>query len=209
MAKMSKGKVKGKVKASSNADDIYNIWATTWAIDRDGERIDPNAIKNLQKYIKENPVIYYDHGWMLGTDADSRLPIGKAVRGIRVKDKGIKISFKFHELEFAQKIKYLVDEGVLNSGSIGFIAKDFARDPDGTRVITDAELFELSVVGIPANAEAQIIRGLGNKQEVVLALKSVMDEFKKSEETNGVSEKVDPRPLTRGQKLKMFIADKM
>lgn len=161
--------------------DVYSAWASTKNVDRDNEVILPAAFRgSLQAYLKRNPVIYYDHAWAsFGPPSDSTLPVGKAVGGRVDAEKGLLISWKFHELEFAQKIKYLVDAGVLNTVSVGFIPKDVVWDPikiaeqlqragielpeTPRRLYKEVELLELSVVGIPSNREAEIIRGLEGK----------------------------------------------
>ena len=55
----------------------------------------------------------------------------------------------------AQRIKRLIDMGALDSMSIGFSVKEF-KIVDGIRVIEEVELFEISIVTFPANAEASI-----------------------------------------------------
>ena len=46
----------------------------------------------------------------------------------------------------------------MSSFSVGFIPKEWDRDPDGRLVFTEVELLETSAVPVPANAQANIMR---------------------------------------------------
>lgn len=167
-----KAVIKGKDK-----EGIYSALASTKDVDRDGEVILPKAFKNLDSYLKTNPVIYYDHAWAtFGSPNEGTLPIGKAVSGHVDEENGLYLSWKFSELPFAQMVKTLVDEGILNGVSVGFIPKSWDWGENNERVYTEVELLELSVVGIPANGYAQILRRLeeDGKQEAAVAVKSIM-----------------------------------
>lgn len=63
-------------------------------------------------------------------------------------------------------MKYLYDAGFISAVSVGLIPLTFdAQDP---RVITSAELLELSFVTIPANPEAlSLMKSLGLKGEML------------------------------------------
>jgi hypothetical protein len=132
-------------------------------------------------------VIYYDHAcatW--DAPREETLPIGKAIAGKIDPEKGLSISWKFTDLEFAQKVKHLVDLGVLNTTSVGFIPKHWDINSDGQRAYDDVELLELSVVGIPSNREAEIQRSLtakGFKPPVIEEVKSILHDLDSSEPT--------------------------
>jgi len=149
--------------------ELYTAWASTKEMDRDEEIILPTAVRNLKAFLNSNPVIYFDHAWMSWTPSEESLPVAKAVHGFVDEEKGVQISFQFHDLEFAQKIKYLVDEGVLNTMSIGFIPKEWDFNDEGHRVYTDVELLEVSVVGIPSNRSAEILRAMDPGKRKVAA----------------------------------------
>ena len=137
----------GKMQKS---EDKYTIVASTGMVDRDDEIILPSAFKNLKSFLKDNPVILWAHNY--GTP-----PIGKAVDG-KITDEALVLNIEFAETEFGKEVKYLYDNGFMNSFSVGFIPKDWERDPDGKLVFTDVELLETSAVPVPANAQANIIR---------------------------------------------------
>jgi HK97 family phage major capsid protein len=64
----------------------------------------------------------------------------------------------FASTPFAQEIKTLVDEGMLNTVSVGGRYVDWDFDKDGRKVVTDLELWETSIVTIPSNRSALIQR---------------------------------------------------
>jgi len=130
--------------------DTYGIMASTGDKDRDGEIVAPAAFKNLKQYLGTNPVILFGHQY-------DQPPIAKATDG-KVLDNGLRLDIEFAETPFAKEVKYLYDNGFMNSFSIGFIPKDWEVDKNGTRVYTDVELLEVSAVPVPANAAATMIR---------------------------------------------------
>ena len=64
--------ITGVLKAKK--DDIYTIVASSKSVDRDNEIILPSAFKNLDSYLKNNPVVLGFHDY-------HNFPIGKAVSG--------------------------------------------------------------------------------------------------------------------------------
>ncbi len=132
------------------ADNKYSIVASTGNEDRDGEKILPTSFKNLKSYLSKNPVILWAHDYR-------KPPIAKATAG-KITDNGVVLDIEFAETEFAQEVKYLYDKKFLNSFSVGFIPREWERDPDGKMVYTEVELLETSAVPVPANAEANMIR---------------------------------------------------
>lgn len=136
-------------------DPVYRFVASTQTVDRHGERILVSAW-DLTNY-KKNPIILFGHdAWSLDN------AIGKAI-AVEITDKELIIDVVFSKAnERAQKIKAMVEEGVLNMVSVGFIPKKW-EDIDGIPTVTEAELLEVSIVQIPANPEAESIRRLGFK----------------------------------------------
>lgn len=136
-------------------DPVYRFVASTETVDRHGERILVSAW-DLTNY-KKNPIILFGHdAWSLDN------AIGRAV-AVEVTEKELIIDVVFSKVnDRAQKIKAMVEEGVLNMVSVGFIPKKW-EDIDGIPTVTEAELLEVSIVQIPANPEAESIRRLGFK----------------------------------------------
>ena len=130
-----------------NDDGSVNIkgYASTIDQDRAGDIIESNAwAKGGIGNYENNPIILFNH--------DYHNPIGKATE-LEVNDNGLQIKGKISKS--AGKIRDLVKEGVLGAFSVGFRVKDadYIEETDGYR-IKDAELFEISVVSVPANQAA-------------------------------------------------------
>lgn len=127
-------------------------------IDRDGEVVSPKGMK--KKAYAGNPIVLVNH------DAQS-LPVAKA---LWVKSEDNRIIAKYvvsDKTQLARDVFGLLQDGTLSAHSIGFISNPDKRSaPSATElkkypywsgakaVHRDWELFEFSIVGIPANPEA-------------------------------------------------------
>lgn len=129
--------------AEIKGEDIIGAVASSGSMDRDGDILVPSGweLDNFRK----NPVLLWAH------DSYS-LPIGKAT-DISIIGNDLRFNAKFaeNENEFAGKVAKLMRGGFLNSFSVGFIPKE--RDEAGR--MSKMELLEISVVNVPANAEAR------------------------------------------------------
>lgn len=135
---------------------------TTAGVDRDGDVVDPKGM-DLTKFNK-NPVIFLNH-------ASHRFPIGKALwlrlhtdtegkKGIMAK------GFISEATQEANEAFGLMQEEILTTTSIGFgikengarlpTEKEVKSFPGIKRMITETELYEFSIVGVPANTDAVI-----------------------------------------------------
>ena len=135
-------------KSVEEADDgSVNIkgYASTNDTDRAGDVIDKEAWEKggLENYTN-NPVILFNH--------DYNRPIGRAT-GLETDDRGLKLTANISKS--AGDVTNLVKEGILRAFSVGFRVKDadYIDETDGLK-ISDAELFEVSVVSVPANQAA-------------------------------------------------------
>ena len=134
-------------KAQSDDDGTIKIqgYASTNDTDRAGDVIEKDAwLQGGLDNFKNNPILLFNH--------DYNSPIGKAT-GLEVTDRGLKIDGIISKS--AGKIAEMVKEGILGAFSVGFRVKDadYIEETDGLR-IKDAELFEVSVVSVPANQSA-------------------------------------------------------
>lgn len=141
--------------------DEFTAIASSSVVDRQGEVIDQSGwdLKNF----KDNPILLWMH--------DHTKPLGKATR-VWLDKTGKEPVLKFKGVistatEWGRAAKQLVDEGILNSFSVGFRANDI---DDNT--ITKAELYEISLVTVPANPEARIVaakalKDAGIKDDVI------------------------------------------
>ena len=140
-------------------DETYWMTASTPALDRDGERILPEAFTaSIPRYMK-NPVILWGHDY-------SKLPIGKALDVKVNPGKSLTMKIQFAGTPLGQEVRQLFDEKVLNSFSVGFIPKKSKAADDGTNVYTECELLEVSAVTIPSNPEALMFDGRNYSEEV-------------------------------------------
>ena len=136
-------------KLSKKGGDVeqadVRLLASTEAVDRDGEVIMQSGW-DLTHFLK-NPVILWAHDY-------TSLPIGKALR-VEKTSKGLEIDIKFASEKAnpkAQQVKTLIDEGIQNAGSVGFIPTK--RNEQDESIIEEAQLLEFSLVPVPANPEA-------------------------------------------------------
>ncbi|WP_182422308.1 HK97 family phage prohead protease [Aureimonas sp. ME7] len=89
-------------------------------------------------------------------DHDPRLIIG-VWEDIVETDKGLSVRGRFIlDTVAGAEARALVKAGAFNGLSIGFRARADARSANGGRVLTDIDLVEISVVGLPAAAKARI-----------------------------------------------------
>jgi HK97 family phage prohead protease len=119
--------------------------ASTADWDRAGDSIEVDAwTKGGLKNFENNPIILFNH--------DYNRPIGRATKIVPTKD-GLHLEAKISKA--AKDVAELVKDGVLGAFSVGFRVKDadYIKETDGY-LIKDAELFEVSVVSVPANQAA-------------------------------------------------------
>lgn len=133
----------------TKADDgSFIAVASTNSVDRHGEVVDNNGWE-LKSY-KKNPVILWAHD-----HTEPAIGVAKKtwVEGVGKKAK-LMIQPVLHDVtEKARAIKQLVEMGVINSLSVGFKP---IESPDGV-TFTKNELLEVSMVNVPANADAMML----------------------------------------------------
>jgi HK97 family phage prohead protease len=138
----------------SNADDrTLEFVGSTEKWDRDDEIILSSAW--MLDHYRQNPVVLFAHDHY-------QPPIGKTTSVGVNKDGELKFKVKFAEPEvygFADTVYKLYKNGYMNAVSVGLMPLEWeygksAEEP--YRVITKAELYELSMVPVGANPEALI-----------------------------------------------------
>ena len=151
--------------------------ASTNALDRTGDVINHDAWtkSNGLENFKQNPIILFNH--------DYNKPIGRAT-SMEVSEQGLEVGAKISKS--AGEIKDLIKDGVLGAFSVGFRVKDadYNDETDGYK-IKDAELFEVSVVSVPANQTAMfsIAKSFDSQEEY--------EEFKKTFISNNMATPTD------------------
>lgn len=136
----------GVFKAREDAQELLiEGWANKAVVDRTGDIITKDAWQ-LDNYSK-NPIILFSH--------DKNQPIGRAIV-TEAKDEGLFVKAKISKSDAPEisKVRDLIKEGVLNAFSVGFDMKQSEKTADGYNEIKAAELFEISVVAIPANQDS-------------------------------------------------------
>ena len=161
------------------ADDGSISWVMSdYSVDTDLERVDPKGWD--LKGFKKNPVVLWSHDYM-------RPAIGR-VDSPRVKDGQLvgRVRFSSKEVDpFAAMIEGKVREGIINGGSVGFKTRkiEIVDDPKATEILIHRkqELFEFSIVNMPANTNAMATRSA--KLEEGKETKDSLDKlFKKTDE---------------------------
>lgn len=133
-------------KISEDADYItIRGMASTKDTDRVGDIMDPDCWTKggLDNYMS-NPIILFNH--------DYNRPIGRGT-DVKVTKNGLELTAKISKAD--RYISKLIQDGVLSTFSVGFKVRDadHMKETGGLR-IKDAELYEVSVVSIPANQAA-------------------------------------------------------
>jgi uncharacterized protein len=135
-------------------DGSFIAVASTNTVDRHGEIVDNNGWD--LKAFKKSPVILWAHDHY-----EPAIGVSKKtwVEGAGKKAK-LMITPIFHDVtEKARAVKALVEMGVINSLSVGFRPLE---SPDGV-TFTKNELLEVSIVNVPANADAMMLAFKGLK----------------------------------------------
>jgi HK97 family phage prohead protease len=100
------------------------------------------------KAYRNNPVVLFGH--------DHAQPIGRA-HNVRIDKGNLAADFEFAPEEvnpFAAQVGRMVEAGFLKAVSVGFRPLEAKPMKSGGLEFTKSELLEISVVSVPANAEA-------------------------------------------------------
>lgn len=160
-------------EAKADKDDgrlYFEGYANTNNIDRAGDIVEPKAFsRSLKGFLKNNPQVLYMHDWYtsVGSIVDAKVDDkGLWVRGFvqpAEDDKGEPLYGSWGE--YLRFIRGQVKRGQLRTLSIGFriletkqikATDPMTRKEREVRVITALELYEISLVTIPANRESVV-----------------------------------------------------
>lgn len=86
---------------------------------------------------------------------DQREPIGKITSG-RHTDAGFEIRATISETQRGLDAITLLDDGVINKFSVGFVMRDSKMDDQRNRIVTDAFVREVSLVSFPWYSDANV-----------------------------------------------------
>lgn len=158
------------VKSVSDAGSgRFEAIASAPTLDRDGEVIAKGAFNPLPDTVP----IHVDHRMSSEGLVGSARPFYSGdnllVRGT------------FAGTARGQEVRQLVKEGHLNRMSVGFMDARKSKAPDGTTIITKAELLEVSFVTVSSNREAMVLAAKGTGRSMTpaacrrLAIKSMVE----------------------------------
>src|SRR3990167_6131891 len=167
-------------------EDGFTAVASTEVEDRQGEVV-RQAGWSLTNY-KKNPILLWMH--------DHTKPLGKATR-IWLDKTGSSPILKFKGVistatEWGKAAQALMDEGILTTFSVGFRALEAEGDE-----IVKAELYEISLVTVPANPEARTLAV--KKLEEADIEEEVIEDFKKSMSQEETEDKLSELNETIGE----------
>lgn len=137
------------VRGIDKAKRTAHFVCSTDVIDSYGERVE--QVWNLKRFLT-NPVILFAH-------KSRDLPIGKA-SNVGVLDGKLQCDVELLSQEANPLTEQILNqwaEGMLLTGSVGFIPHSYRWEMEGDReilILSDNELLEFSVTPVPANPEA-------------------------------------------------------
>lgn len=159
-----------EVKAAGDGSTFEGLASVYHVLDGYNEIVAPGAFSRSLKRYMEKPVLRYMHAE----------PVGLAVRAVEMPE-GLVIAGRISDTATGRDCRTLLADGVIKSLSIGFSTVASMRldgeeavkqywqkcgyvpSPDemrrikyGARVLTDIDLYEVSLVDIPANGECDI-----------------------------------------------------
>lgn len=184
-----------EIKSVDEDKRVIRGVATTPSVDRVGDIIDPLGVKFT------NPMAFL---WQHRHDQ----PIGQVKFEKPTKD-GINFEAEIAKTDEPGTLKERLDEawqsikmGLVKAVSIGFRPIEYAFMETGGIRFTECEVYELSAVTIPANADALIqhIKSVQGDDGVMRALKAVDAEFRRAEGIPDPEIPSAPEPQPEGKK---------
>ena len=176
-------------KSKEGEVSMFGGIASSCAVDRDNDRIETKALGKMAQDLLRNPTVFFNHD-------HKGLAVGKVVSSeVRGGDK-LYIDVQPSKAAGVKDVVTQINEGILRGLSIGGKVKEAETVYDKSlgkdvRIVKDVELYEVSVVGIPANADASIMSSITkawgdsvvdvSKKEVEKAETHIKDEDVKKE----------------------------
>ena len=154
-----------KSEGEVDGDFFVEGYASTSDLDRQGDIILTEALQAAAKDLEEiNNTVFYGHSY------DLENAVGKIVK-VTVDDVGLRT--KIYVSKWAKELRTKLKEGIISKYSIGGRVLQDRQIPkseafaqgvidtdvpfDQINIIEGIELFEVSFVGVPANAHAQVV----------------------------------------------------
>jgi len=165
------------VKAVDVEKRQIRVLASNADLDRDNERILPEAFKNSLDIFKSNPVVLAGHQHRL--DDGSPSVVGRAV-DVWIDKTGLWCIIEFAKTTLAEEFWLLYSGGFMKAVSIGFAPlawSDTNENGKSVRIFSAVELFEISLVAVGSN-RAALSKSKQGKIDW-LTDKKILDEIKK------------------------------
>ena len=177
-----------------DADDGWEVagYASTWARDLGNDVVHPGAFKStLSSGARVRFLYAHDAASVLG-------------RPLELKEDatGLHGVFKISKTRLGHDVHTLLQDGSLDSFSIGFLAKDFDYDEKaGVRNLKAIDLLEVSVVSLPMQPQALVtgVKGLGYGALTFEELLRVYEDHHRA--ALGQAKAIAERRASEGQKL--------
>ncbi len=162
---------------------VWRIIASSERVDRAGDKILLSAW-DLKNFLK-NPIILFGHDSYSLENA-----IGKAVY-VEITDKELIIDVVFSKTNpKGEMVEARLEEGMTLAASVGYIEKESKMEGD-IKVITKAELVELSVVLIGCNPDAVVkMKAFAELKKIEMKVVEEIVEGEKTFTAKSVSEEV-------------------
>lgn len=154
-----------KVSQSSADAGVFSGYGAVFGnVDSYGDIIKAGAFaKSLKEWGAKGklpPMLLQHGGGMFGGGADDMLPVGKWL-SMEETSRGLKAEGQLFAMntERGQYIYEGLKSGVLDGLSIGFMTRNSEEeivDGERYRILTDIDLWELSIVTFPANDKARV-----------------------------------------------------
>jgi len=134
------------IKSSKDGKRLIKGLANANTVDRSNQRIEPTAFAASMTRFMSNPVMFLNHSW--------NIPVGKVV-DFSITPEGLEITGEIGEGWAEADLTWsMIEGGAIRAFSVGLRPEEIEEDDKGVEIITSAELLEVSVVGIPMNAES-------------------------------------------------------
>lgn len=184
--------------------------ASTTSRDLQGDSVLPSAIQSMKKQaLTKN--LYGDHSYGLFQGL-----IGTITDVLDTDDDELRIKARILP-KYSKDIREMLDTGIQLGLSVGGKVQDYTRNDDGTLMVKDINLLEISLTGMPANLDTSgtitTSKGLVKTNCVEGACKVILksmennimaNEDKTNEKTTEENKDTSSEPLTEEQVVSLF-----
>lgn len=160
-----------EIKSVKDSGEYYYIkgYASTPDLDRVADIVKPDC---LIKSVKRMGLPAFIHQHDI-----SGIPLG-VCENVYLEGEKTAVELKMPKDDLGKTVKNRVDIGAYKGLSIGFVAKDYDFSPEGYRIINDLDWYEVSLVTVPANPNAEIVEVKNNKKQnydIINNIKNIRD----------------------------------